>query len=261
MASDATAKAAAAPKEKSDAGSNELKITPQLVVGLLVGLGCVPLAVLDEKVIAESFAPSSSATFAATKEAFIFAGDIGDPKTSEALVGKTIERFGKLDVVVNNAAEQHAQDDIADISEEQLTRTFKTNIFGAFHLLKAARPHLKSGASIILVTSVTAYRGQPLLIDYSSTKGALLSLIRALSGNLASENIRVNGVAPGPIWTPLIPASFPEEKVETFGKDTPLGRPGQPNEVAPSLLFLACEDSSYISGQVLHPNGGELVGG
>ncbi len=194
-------------------------------------------------------------------EAFIFAGDIGDPKTSEALVGKTIERFGKLDVVVNNAAEQHAQDDIADISEEQLTRTFKTNIFGAFHLLKAARPHLKSGASIILVTSVTAYRGQPLLIDYSSTKGALLSLIRALSGNLASENIRVNGVAPGPIWTPLIPASFPEEKVETFGKDTPLGRPGQPNEVAPSLLFLACEDSSYISGQVLHPNGGELVGG
>jgi NAD(P)-dependent dehydrogenase (short-subunit alcohol dehydrogenase family) len=127
--------------------------------------------------------------------------------------------------------------------------------------LKAARPHLKSGASIILVTSVTAYRGQPLLIDYSSTKGALLSLIRALSGTLASENIRVNGVAPGPIWTPLIPASFPEEKVETFGKDTPLGRPGQPNEVAPSLLFLACEDSSYISGQVLHPNGGELVGG
>ncbi|MAU19591.1 MAG: NAD(P)-dependent oxidoreductase [Martelella sp.] len=194
-------------------------------------------------------------------EAFVFAGDIGDPKTSEALVGKTIERFGKLDVVVNNAAEQHAQDDIADISEEQLTRTFKTNIFGAFHLLKAARPHLKSGASIILVTSVTAYRGQPLLIDYSSTKGALLSLIRALSGNLASETIRVNGVAPGPIWTPLIPASFPEEKVETFGKDTPLGRPGQPNEVAPSLLFLACEDSSYISGQVLHPNGGELVGG
>ncbi|MGV0818425.1 SDR family oxidoreductase [Martelella sp. AMO21009] len=194
-------------------------------------------------------------------EAFLFAGDIGDVATSEKLVDKTIERFGKLDVVVNNAAEQHVQEDIADIPEEQLERTFRTNIFGAFHLLKYARPHLKSGASIIIVTSVTAFRGQPLLLDYSSTKGALLALIRALSGNLASENIRVNGVAPGPIWTPLIPASFPKDKVAEFGKDSPLGRPGQPNEVAPSLLFLACQDSSYITGQVLHPNGGDLVGG
>ena len=194
-------------------------------------------------------------------EAFLFSGDIGDAGTSEGLVAKTIERFGKLDVVVNNAAEQHVQHDIADISEEQLDRTFKTNVFGAFHLLKAARPHLKSGASIVLVTSVTAYRGQPLLLDYSSTKGALLALIRALSGSLAEHNIRVNGVAPGPIWTPLIPASFPKDKVASFGKNTPLGRPGQPNEVAPSLLFLASEDASYITGQVLHPNGGELIGG
>ncbi|MEQ8612156.1 MAG: SDR family oxidoreductase, partial [Parvibaculum sp.] len=159
------------------------------------------------------------------------------------------------------AAEQHFEPDFEDIPQDQIERTFRTNIFGAMYLVQAALPHLRKGASIVCITSVTAYRGQPVLLDYASTKGAVLSLVRALSSNLASKGIRVNGVAPGPIWTPLIPASFPEDKVADFGKSSPLGRPGQPNEVAPALLFLACEDSSYMTGQVLHPNGGDLVGG
>jgi NAD(P)-dependent dehydrogenase (short-subunit alcohol dehydrogenase family) len=189
------------------------------------------------------------------------AGDIGCKADAEAAVAETVARFGGLDVVVNNAAEQHAAEEITDISEEQLRRTFETNIFGQFFVVQAAMPHLKPGASIINVTSVTAFRGQTLLLDYSSTKGAILAFTRALSSKLASRNIRVNAVAPGPIWTPLIPASFPAEKVESFGKSAPLGRAGQPNEVAPCLLFLACEDSSYMTGQTLHPNGGDLVGG
>jgi NAD(P)-dependent dehydrogenase (short-subunit alcohol dehydrogenase family) len=194
-------------------------------------------------------------------DCFAKSGDVGNKGVAEAFVAEAIERFGKLDVVVNNAAEQHYQEELTDISEEQMERTFRTNIFGYFHVTQAALPYLKRGAAIICTTSVTAYRGQETLLDYSSTKGAILAFVRALSSNLAEEGIRVNGVAPGPIWTPLIPASFPPEKVEKFGKSAPLGRPGQPNEVAPSMLFLACEDSSYMSGQVLHPNGGELIGG
>lgn len=190
----------------------------------------------------------------------LMAGDIGDKKFCQEAVQTAVTKFGRLDILVNNAGEQHAQQHLEDISEDQLRRTFETNIFGTFFMTQAALPHLPQGASIICVTSVTAYRGQDLLIDYASTKGAILSFIRALSQKLAEKKIRVNGVAPGPIWTPLIPASFPKDKVETFGENSALGRPGQPNEVAPCLLFLACEDSSYMTGQVLHPNGGDLIG-
>lgn len=194
-------------------------------------------------------------------KAILLRGDVGDKSFCEHAVGETIERLGGLDVVIPNAAEQHAQEAVTDISEEQLRRTFQTNIFGQIFLVQAALPHLKPGACIICTTSVTAYRGQDLLVDYASTKGAILALVRALAHKLADKGIRVNGVAPGPVWTPLIPASFPPEKVAHFGENTPLGRCGQPNEVAPSFLFLACQDSSYMTGQVLHPNGGEAVSG
>ncbi len=194
-------------------------------------------------------------------EGLVIAGDVGQRSFCHDAVAQVIDRFGQLDVLVNDAAEQHAQDEPEEIPEEQIERTFRTNIFGQIFMAQAALPHLRAGASIVCLTSVTAFKGQPLLIDYASTKGAILAFVRALSGKLAERGIRVNGVAPGPIWTPLIPASFPEEKVESFGKSVPLGRPGEPNEVAPALLFLACEDSSYITGQVIHPNGGTLVGG
>ncbi|MCY0095254.1 SDR family oxidoreductase [Hoeflea ulvae] len=192
-------------------------------------------------------------------QAITLQGDVGDCAFCVNAVDKVVERFGRLDVVIANAAEQHAREDIADIAEQQLRQTFETNVFGQFFIIQAALPHLAAGSAIICTTSVTAYRGQDLLIDYSATKGAIVALVRALAHKLAPQGIRVNGVAPGPIWTPLIPATFPPDKVESFGRHTPLGRPGQPNEVAPCYLFLACEDSSYMSGQVLHPNGGEPV--
>ncbi|MDP5308397.1 SDR family oxidoreductase [Paracoccus spongiarum] len=175
--------------------------------------------------------------------------------------GQRDNRFGRFGVLICNAAEQHAREEVTEISEEQLFRTFRTNIGGHFFMVQAALPHLEKGASIICTTSVTAYRGQDLLIDYGSSKGAILSFVRAMSSKLAPRGIRVNGVAPGRIWPPLIPASFPPYKVEDIGKCAPLGRLGEPNEVAPSMLFLACEDVSYMTGQVLHPNGGDLIGG
>jgi NAD(P)-dependent dehydrogenase (short-subunit alcohol dehydrogenase family) len=185
------------------------------------------------------------------------AGDVGDPNFCRSAVDQTIQRFGKLDVLVNNAAEQHPKSDIGEITPDQIDRTFRTNIFGYFYMVQAAMPHLKKGSAIINTTSVTAYRGSSDLLDYSATKGAIVAFTRSLAQKLASEGIRVNGVAPGPIWTPLIPSTFPAEKVKQFGANTPMQRPGQPNEVAPSYLFLACEDSSYITGSVLHPNGGD----
>lgn len=194
-------------------------------------------------------------------EAFALAGDIGDAAFCKRAVARIIKRWGRLDIVVNNAAEQHPQESLADISEKQLEHTFRTNVFGCFFLVQAALPHLKKGASIINTTSVTAYRGSRSLIDYSATKGAIVSFTRALAHSVVKQGIRVNAVAPGPIWTPLIPASFPEAKVETFGSDVPMGRAGQPNEVAPCYVFLASDEASYLTGQVMHPNGGEIING
>jgi NAD(P)-dependent dehydrogenase (short-subunit alcohol dehydrogenase family) len=198
---------------------------------------------------------------ASGRRAFALAGDIGSEAFCRRAIRTVLARFKKLDVLVNNAAEQHPQDRLEDITARQLERTFRTNIFSFFFLTKAALPHLKKGAAIINTTSVTAYRGSASLLDYSSTKGAIVSFTRSLAHAVVKRGIRVNAVAPGPIWTPLIPATFPGEKVETFGSDVPLGRAGQPNEVAPCYVFLASEESSYITGQVLHPNGGEIVNG
>lgn len=197
----------------------------------------------------------------AGRRALRIAGDVGDEKFCQRAVAQVVKEFGHLDLLVNNAAEQHPQDGLEKITARQLERTFRTNIFSMFFMTKAALPHLRKGSAIINTASVTAYRGSASLLDYSATKGAIVSFTRSLAHSVVKKGIRVNAVAPGPIWTPLIPATFPDEKVETFGSDTPLGRAGQPNEVAPCYLFLAGEDSSYITGQVLHPNGGEIVNG
>jgi len=195
------------------------------------------------------------------RKCLLIAGDVGQEEFCRKAVERTVKEFGKLDILVNNAAEQHPQDSIEKITEKQLERTFRTNIFSMFFMTKAALKHLKKGAAIINTTSVTAYKGSPHLLDYSSTKGAITAFTRSLSQALADEAIRVNGVAPGPIWTPLIPSTFPSEDVESFGSDVPLGRPGQPEEIAPSFVFLASDDSSYMTGQILHPNGGTVVNG
>ncbi|HBM73753.1 MAG TPA: NAD(P)-dependent oxidoreductase [Erythrobacter sp.] len=195
-------------------------------------------------------------------EVLLSAGDLGDPDHCRGLVDAVIGKWGRLDVLVNNAGEQHPDEDVTDITAEQLQRTFQTNIFSMFYLVQAARPHLQRGAAIVNCTSVTMYKGAPILLDYSATKGAITAFTRSLSENLVADGIRVNAVAPGPIWTPLNPCGGqPPENMDDFGEDTPMGRPGEPNEVAPAFLFLACNDSSYMSGQVLHPNGGIVVNG
>lgn len=192
-------------------------------------------------------------------ECLIISGDLKEDTFCEKVISKCIEKFGKLDILVNNAAMQFAQDSLSEINDDQLKTTFETNIYSYFRVTRAALPHLKKGGCIINTSSVTAYRGSDHLIDYASTKGAIVGFTRSLSKNLAKKNIRVNGVAPGPIWTPLIPASL--DNISDFGKDTPMGRVGQPSEVAPAYVFLASEDSSYITGQFIHINGGEIVGG
>lgn len=195
------------------------------------------------------------------RKCLLLRGDIGQEDVCRSHVEDTVKQLGRLDVLVNNAAEQHPQDSISDITAQQLERTFRTNIYSFFFMTKAAMKHLKEGAAIINTASVTAYKGNPQLLDYSSTKGAIVAFTRSLSQSLADKKIRVNAVAPGPIWTPLIPSTFPAEQVATFGGDVPLGRPGQPEEVAPCYVFLASDDASYMTGQVLHPNGGSIVNG
>jgi len=189
----------------------------------------------------------------------VIAGDVGSEAHCTSLIGHTIEEFGRLDIVVNNAAEQHPRKNLEDLPAEQLERTFRTNVYGMFFLSKAAIPHVKEGGSVLNTASVVAYRCHPELIDYASTKGAIVAFSRSLAISLASKGIRVNTVAPGPIWTPLIPSTFSEEHVKRFGKDTPMGRAGQPFEVAMAFLFLASKDASYITGQTIHVNGGGLV--
>ncbi len=195
------------------------------------------------------------------RKCLLIEGDVGQEQFCRKAVEQTMKEFGKLDILINNAAEQHPQESIEKITEKQLERTFRTNIFSFFFMAKAALKHLNKGAVIINTTSVTAYKGSAHLVDYSSTKGAITSFTRSLSQALADKCIRVNGIAPGPVWTPLIPSTFPAKEVETFGSDVPLGRPGQSKEIAPSYVFLASDDSSYMTGQVLHPNGGTIVNG
>lgn len=189
------------------------------------------------------------------------AGDIGEESFAQTAVAKTMQEFGHLDILVNNAAEQHPQNSLLDITGEQLQRTFRTNVFGYFYLSKAALAHLKTGSTIINTASITAYAGDELLIDYSASKGAVVSFTRSLSESLVKIGIRVNGVAPGPIWTPLIPASFAANDVATFGSTCSMQRAGQPYELAPAYVFLASSDSAYMSGQILHVNGGQIISG
>jgi len=195
------------------------------------------------------------------RKCITIAGDVGREEFCRNAIEQTVKELGGLDILINNAAEQHPKQNIEDITEEQLERTFRTNIFGYFFMVKHALKHLHPGSTIVNTTSVTAYRGSGGLLDYASTKGAIVAFTRSLAQSLVGKGIRVNGVAPGPIWTPLIPSTFPEEKVENFGANTPMKRAGQPEEVAPSYVFLASDDSSYMSGQILHPNGGEVING
>ena len=195
------------------------------------------------------------------RECLLIAGDVADESLCQKAVRQTIQKWKRLDILVNNAAVQFPQESLEKISAKQLERTFSTNIFSYFYMAKAALKHLKEGAAIINTTSVTAYRGSQHLVDYASTKGAIVSFTRSLAQMLVEKGIRVNGVAPGPIWTPLIPASFPAKAVSQFGSDVPMGRAGEPEEVAPCYVFLASDDSSYMTGQILHPNGGEIVNG
>lgn len=195
------------------------------------------------------------------KKVLVIESDISSEENCKQIIEQVLKEFGKIDTLINNAAVQFPQETIEEITADQMKQTFETNIFSNFYLVKAALPHLKKGGSIINTASVVAYRGNPLLLDYASTKGAIVAFTRTLSGMVADKGIRVNAVAPGPIWTPLIVSTFTKEHQKKFGKDTPMKRPGQPAEVAPAYVFLASEDASYISGQVIHVNGGEPVNG
>lgn len=254
--------------EQSWRGAGRLEGSVALITGGDSGIGrstaiCfakegadVFIAYLDEH---EDARQTEEAVVAEGVRCQIAAGDLRDPEVPRQLVRKAVDVFGKIDILVNNAAEQHPQEDIADVTREQLEQTFRTNFFGLFDLCREALPHIPDGGCIINTASVTAYRGNPTLLDYASSKGAIVAFTRSLSKQLAERNIRVNAVAPGPVWTPLIPSTFDAEKVGKFGEDTPMGRPGQPDEISPSYVFLASADASYMSGQVLHPNGGEII--
>lgn len=251
-------------------GSNKLKDKVAIITGGDSGIGKsvaiyfakegadVVVSYLNETKDAED---TKKQVEAEGRRCILASGDIGDERVCNQIVDDTIKAFGKIDIIVNNAAEQHPQQSLLDITSEQLERTFRTNIFSYFYLTKAALPHLKNGSSIINTASITAYQGNEQLLDYSATKGAIVTFTRSLSKSLAKDGIRVNGVAPGPIWTPLIPSTFPAEQVAEFGSTTPMGRAGQPYELAASYVFLASNDSSYVSGQMIHVNGGTVING
>jgi NAD(P)-dependent dehydrogenase (short-subunit alcohol dehydrogenase family) len=193
------------------------------------------------------------------RRCLLMAADLGIEQSSEAMVAATVTKLGKLDILVNNAGEQHPQESIQDISRDQLERVFRTNVFAYFYMAREALKHLPEGGVIINTASVTAYRGSAHLLDYAATKGAIVAFTRSLALQLVKQKIRVNGVAPGPIWTPLIASTYQADEVAAFGSDVPMQRAGEPGEVAPAYVFLACNDSSYMTGQILHPNGGEVV--
>jgi len=261
-----------APKwEPRFAGSDRLKGKVAVVTGGDSGIGRAVCALFaregaDIAIVYKSNKSDAEETAAIVtgegRSAIIIKADVGKTSAGRTIVEKVMTNIGRIDILVNNAGEQHPAEDIRDISSDQLQRTFATNIFAMFYLVQAVLPHLKKGSAIINCASVTMYQGSGGLLDYSATKGAITAFTRSLSENLVEKGIRVNAVAPGPIWTPLNPrGGAPAKKVATFGETTPMKRPGEPNEVAPSFLFLACDDSSYMSGQVLHPNGGTIVNG
>ncbi|TAE32003.1 MAG: SDR family oxidoreductase [Cytophagales bacterium] len=252
-------------------GSNKLRNKVALITGGDSGIGrAVAIHFAREGAeVAIVYTPEEESDAQRTKDlveaegqdCLLLSGDLKNPDFCKQVVDDTIREFGQLNVLVNNAGIQYPHDHFEQIRDEDLLKTYETNIYSFFRVTRAALPHLKEGDSIINTTSITAYQGRADLIDYSSTKGAIMTFTRALSGNLAEKKIRVNGVAPGPIWTPLIPSSFDKQKVAMFGKDVPMKRPGQPSEVAPAYVFLASDDASYITGEVIHPNGGTIING
>lgn len=253
------------------AGSDKLKDKVALITGGDSGIGrAVAIHFAREGAdVAIVYTPEEEPDAQETKQlveaegrqCLTLSGDLRKLAFCEQIVTDTVARFGKLNILVNNAAVQYQHEDITQIRDEELLKTFETNIYAQFRVTKAALPHLHEGDGIINTTSITAYQGRADLLDYSSTKGAIMTFTRALSSNLAKKKIRVNAVAPGPIWTPLIPSSFPKEQVAMFGKDVPMKRPGQPSEIAPAFVYLASDDASYVTGQVIHPNGGTIVNG
>ncbi len=251
-------------------GSNKLKDKVAIITGGDSGIGRavavhyaaegadVAIVYLEEH---EDAKKTKSLVEKYGRRCLLLPGDISDESFCQKAVEETLKQFGKLDIIVNNAAQQFPQASILDISQRQLEHTFRNNIFSMFYLVKAALPHLPGKSHIINTTSVTAYRGSPELLDYSATKGAVVSFTRSLSKQLVEKDIYVNAVAPGPVWTPLIPATFDEKKVSEFGNQVPMKRPGQPSEIAPAYVFLASQDSSFMTGQVIHANGGEIING
>lgn len=254
--------------DKDYKGSGKLEGKVALITGGDSGIGRavaiafakeganVAIAYLDEHEDADKTAKAVESYGA---QCMKIATDISDVKNCHQLVTDVVAEFGKLNILVNNAAKQFPQKDFLSITPDQLKETFETNIFSMFYLTQAALPHLEKHDSVINTSSVTAYRGSPGLIDYSATKGAITSFTRSLSQNLIDEGIRINSVAPGPIWTPLIPASFDAEKVGKHGGDTPMERRGQPAELAPAYVYLASNDSTYVTGQTIHVNGGDFI--
>jgi NAD(P)-dependent dehydrogenase (short-subunit alcohol dehydrogenase family) len=251
-------------------GSNKLKAKTAIITGGDSGIGRaialyfakeganVVIAFLNEKKDANK---TKSIVEKEGKECLLIQGDISNPNFCRKVVEQTYRKFAQIDILVNNAGIQFPEERIENITNQQLHKTFATNFFSFFYMTKQVLKYMKEGGVIINTTSITAYKGHPELIDYSSTKGAIVTFTRSLSGALIERGIRVNAVAPGPVWTPLIPSSFKASKVATFGSDTPMGRAGQPEEIAPCYVFLASDDSSFMTGQVLHPNGGQIING